>query len=243
MKTIDPLLLAVVRLSTSQDRRPLTRATGFLLRGAEAESVFLVTCRHVFTDPLTGHYPDQVQIDLHTDANNLAVTTSAILPLYVQGTAAWRQGRDAAGEVDVATLKLHAEQMPQAALWHMFPAEGPSELQREVGLGTPVLIVGFPMGFHDELHHLPVARSGIVASPYGWRFGGEGYFLTDARTHRGLSGAPVVVPDASAPAFPWRLLGIHSARLEGRHREAALDDILGLNCSWYPDILRLLTAG
>ena len=241
MTAVDPLLLAVVRLSTSQGGRALTRATGFLQQ--RGEEVFLVTCRHVFIDPSSGHYPDLIQVDFHTDGNNLATVASAALPLYEAGTAAWRQGRDAAGDVDVATLKLRREQMPDKAVWHAFPSEEMPELERDIGLGTPVLIVGFPMGFHDELHHLPVARSGIVASPYGWRFGGEGYFLTDARTHRGLSGAPVVTRGASQPGFPWRLLGIHSARLEGRNREAAFDETLGLNCSWYPDILRVLTTG
>nr|WP_297385581.1 hypothetical protein [uncultured Roseateles sp.] len=55
MKSVDPLLLAVVRLSTLQGGRALTRATGFLQQ--RGEEVFLVTCRHVFIDPSSGHYP------------------------------------------------------------------------------------------------------------------------------------------------------------------------------------------
>jgi hypothetical protein len=39
---------------------------------------------------------------------------------------------------------------------------------------------------------LPIVRQGIVASAHGWRFQGQGCFLTDARVHRGISGAPVV---------------------------------------------------
>ncbi|MGN7877276.1 serine protease, partial [Roseateles sp. 22389] len=160
MKSVDPLLLAVVRLGTSQGGRALTRATGFLQQ--RGEEVFLVTCRHVFIDPSSGHYPDLVQVDFHTDGNNLATVTNAVLPLYEGGTAVWRQGRDAAGDVDVATFKLRREQMPDKAVWHAFPSEEMLELERDIDLGAPVLIVGFPMGFHDELHHLPVARSGIV---------------------------------------------------------------------------------
>jgi len=48
-----------------------------------------------------------------------------------------------------------------------------------------VPIVGFPLGFHDTLHHLPVVRQAALASSFGLRFPGNGYFLTDARTHRG----------------------------------------------------------
>ena len=54
-------------------------------------------------------------------------------------------------------------------------------------------MIGFPLGFHDTLHHLPVARGAVIASSFGLRFEGQGYFLTDARTHRGASGAPVVM--------------------------------------------------
>ena len=56
-----------------------------------------------------------------------------------------------------------------------------------------MLVVGFPLGFHDALHHLPVVRHAVNASSFGLRFQGKGYFLTDARTHRGTSGAPVVM--------------------------------------------------
>ena len=92
-----------------------------------------------------------------------------------------------------------------------------------------------------------VARHAVIASSFGLRFQGEGYFLTDARTHRGTSGAPVVMRaaagDWSAKDLPWRLLGIHSARLDVGTRDLELDEALGLNCAWYADILLTLTEG
>ncbi len=84
-----------------------------------------------------------------------------------------------------------------------------------------------------------------MASSFGFRFQGMGYFLTDARTHRGTSGAPVVMRNTadSASELPWKLLGVHSARLDVGTRDLVLDEALGLNCAWYADILMTLTEG
>jgi hypothetical protein len=42
--------------------------------------------------------------------------------------------------------------------------------------------------------------------------------------------------------LPWRLLGVHSARLDLGSRDRLLDEALGLNCAWYADIIMTLTA-
>jgi hypothetical protein len=98
---------------------------------------------------------------------------------------------------------------------------------RLLEIGTAVLVLGSPLGFCDQLHRIPVARQAIVASSFGLRFQGEGYFLTDARTHRGSSGAPVVLrltdPAPALRPLPWMLLGVHSARLDVGSREVNED--------------------
>jgi hypothetical protein len=91
-----------------------------------------------------------------------------------------------------------------------------------------------------------VVRQAAIASSFGLRFQGQGYFLTDARTHRGTSGAPVVMRAAASnddgdPSLPWKLLGVHSARMDMRTRDQVQDESLGLNCAWYADILMTLT--
>lgn len=71
---------------------------------------------------------------------------------------------------------------------------------------------------------------------------GLGYFPSDARMHRGTSGAPVVMRSPSTDAeLPSKLLGVHSARMDMRGRDLQLDEALGLNCAWYADILLTLT--
>jgi hypothetical protein len=92
---------------------------------------------------------------------------------------------------------------------------------------------------------MPVARHAVIASSFGLRFQGQSYFLTDGRTHRGTSGAPVVMRaperDLMLGDLPWILLGIHSSRLDVGTRDLVLDEALGLNCAWYADILLTLT--
>jgi hypothetical protein len=63
---------------------------------------------------------------------------------------------------------------------------------------------------------------------------------------RATTGAPLVprwVPggEESLGDLPWMLLGIHSARLDIGTRDLQLDEALGLNCTWYADILLTLT--
>jgi hypothetical protein len=92
---------------------------------------------------------------------------------------------------------------------------------------------------------MPVVRQAVVASSFGLRFQGQGYFLTDARTHRGTSGAPVVMrvsrPGPAHASLPWMLLGVHSSRIDMDTRDLTVDEALGLNCAWYADILLTLT--
>ncbi|WP_088279526.1 serine protease [Ideonella sp. A 288] len=238
---IEPLLLTTARVSTFFGAQALTGATGFFFE--RGDRLFLITNRHVLIDRPSGHLPDRIEIEVHTDADNL--TRAAVLSvwLYRDGQAIWRQGRDAAGEIDVAAIELDRTALPAQVALRCFT---PGQLQHslnEVQVGTPLLVVGFPLGFHDTLHHLPVVRQAVIASSFGLRFQGQGYFLTDARTHRGTSGAPVVMhhPDGD-PALPWKLLGVHSARMEMGGRDLRVDESLGLNCAWYADILLTLTA-
>jgi hypothetical protein len=89
-----------------------------------------------------------------------------------------------------------------------------------------------------------VVRQAVIASSFGLRFQGQGFFLTDARTHRGTSGAPVVLRDRTVHGdadLPWKLLGVHSARMDMKTRDLVEDETLGLNCAWYADILMTLT--
>jgi len=240
---IDSLLLAATRILTFEHQRGLTNASGFFFE--RDERLFLVTSRHVLIDEPSKHHPNRIEIELHTDAANLGKSARFSLLLYQDGKAQWRQGTDSGGEIDVALIEIQRGALPKGSLLFAFKPEHLQQLTDPVEVGSSVLIVGFPLGFHDTLHHLPVVRQSVIASAFGMRFQGQGYFLTDARTHRGTSGAPVVMRNHAASAgaeLPWKLLGVHSARLDMADRDQVHDESLGLNSAWYADILMTLSA-
>jgi S1-C subfamily serine protease len=242
MTPVDPLLLATARVSTFLGTQALTNASGFFFE--RDDRLYLVTSRHVVIDEAAKHFPDRLEIELHTDPVNLTRSTGFSVLLYADKKAVWHQGRDDASEIDVAVLELDRSKLPPTSVFRAFTPAHLLTSFEGVSVGQSLLVSGFPLGFHDAVHHLPVVRHAVIASSYGIRFQGQGFFLTDARTHRGTSGAPVVMRDLARVgkgALPWRLLGVHSARMDMGDRDLVLDESLGLNCAWYADILLTLT--
>jgi len=239
----DPLLLTTTRMTLFAGADILTSASGFFFR--RGDQLFLVSNRHVFADAASSHFPDRVEIGLHTDTQDLTRHAVVSLPLYRDGLGQWREATDSGGVVDVAAMEIPASSLPAHASLQAFVPSDLEARQEKVAVGDALTIVGFPLGFHDTVHHLAVARSASIASAYGVRFQRQGCFLTDARTHRGSSGSPVVRrrihEGAPASSGPWQLLGVHSTRMDMRTRDETQDESLGLNCAWYADVLMALT--
>lgn len=234
------MLLAMTRVQTFSGPRALTSASGFFFR--RHCRLFLVTSRHVFFDSPSGHEPDRIEFNCHTDPVDLTRVQTLQLPLYADGHASWRQAQDGGGEIDVAALEIPAARCPQPHAMQAFGPEDLPDAHPTWDVGDSLAIPGFPLGFHDTVHHLPVVRTAAIASAYGVRFQGKGYFLTDGRTHRGSSGAPVLRHEPAADGRRlWRLLGVHSSRMDMSGRDLVIDEALGLNAAWYADVLMELT--
>lgn len=239
---LDEALFGVTRVLTFAGTKGLTSASGFFFE--RDGRLYLVTSGHVLFDAPSGHAPDRIEITLHRDARDLTRLATLSILLHREGLTVWHQARDSGGEIDVAVLELDRAAMPADSVVQAF---GPQHLAAGFDLfkvGDRLAIPGFPLGFFDTVHHLPVVRQASIASSYGVRFQGLGYFLTDARMHRGSSGSPVLaqVEAATAGEPTWCLLGVHSSRMDMTTRDKVLDDPLGLNCAWYADVLMPLTA-
>lgn len=240
----EDVLLTATRVSTFQGDRPMTGASGFFFR--RDGRLYLVTNRHVLADEASQHFPDRVEIELHTDAQDLTHFAQYSIPLYNNGANLWVEATDGGGAIDVAVIEIESAQLPKTAIFHAFDPSHLDTSNEDVVVGDILTVIGFPLGFHDTVHHLAVARTASLASAYGVRFQRQGYFLTDARTHRGSSGSPVLRrklhPSSGATTDAWLLLGVHSTRMDMSSRDRLVDESLGLNCAWYADILMTLTA-
>ncbi|QPF74043.1 trypsin-like peptidase domain-containing protein [Roseateles sp. DAIF2] len=237
---VESLLLACTRVNTFIGPQALTAASGFFFR--HGVRLFLITSRHVLLDLAAEHKPQRIEFALHAAGADLTRQYGVSLPLYDKGIPLWRQATDSGGDVDVAAVEVPSMLMPRHPRLFAFT---PSHIQVQmdaVRLGQPLLVVGFPLGFHDTLHHLPVARGAVVASAFGVRFQGQGCFVTDAPMHSGSSGAPVVRHDPYGECdLPWQLLGVHASRMDMASRDTRRDASLGLNLAWYSDVLLILT--
>jgi hypothetical protein len=96
-------------------------------------------------DEASDHRPDRLQIELHVDPDNGALTTNFIIPLYRGSQPAWREGIDPGGAVDVVAVQLERPALPKKLLLQPFTAEHLIEQLDEIEVGTRVLIVGFPL--------------------------------------------------------------------------------------------------
>jgi len=239
----EPILLTAARITTHDNDVLLTNASGFFFE--RDRRLFVVTSRHVVIDKDSGHFPNRIEVELHAHPTNLTASVSYSIPLYRNKKSLWHQGEDSAGDIDVAVIELDRVSLPKSAVYRAFTPQHLASHSNQIQIGSSTLVVGFPLGFHDTLHHMPVARQAIIASSFGIRFQGEGFFLTDARTHRGISGAPVTMQavdnDPDLGDLQWLLLGVHSSRFDIRGRDKMADEALGLNCAWYADILMTLT--
>ncbi|MBQ0931815.1 trypsin-like peptidase domain-containing protein [Ideonella sp. 4Y16] len=240
----ETLLLTTTQITTYVGYQVLTSASGFFFR--RDGRLFLVSNRHVFSEEASGHQPDRLEVLLHTDARDLSRCTVLSLPLYRNRLSQWRDATDSGGPVDVAVIEIETGLLPANAVLQAFDRSHLDPLDEDIAIGDALTIVGYPLGFHDTVHHLAVARNASVASAYGIRFQRQGCFLTDARTHRGSSGAPVLrrrrLSGPGDAGLPWQLVGVHSTRMDMSSRDRLQDETLGLNLAWYADVLNTLTA-
>jgi len=241
---IDRMFLRVAKIQTFAGGQPLTNATGFFY--LHDGFLYLVTARHVVTNPWTGHRPDRIQVSLHSAEGDLRHNSDITIPLYMNRVPQWRLHPQLDDAADVAAIAINDPHVLSSHFVSTFCQADVLTADHAVPLGQEVLILGFPLGFHDTIHNLPIVRSATIASSFLHPFQGRPYFLTDARLHRGMSGSPVIaritrhVDDDRSPE--WRLLGIHSSAMDVSDRDPAQDERLALNVSWYasliPDMFR-----
>jgi hypothetical protein len=235
------MFLRVAKVQTFAGQRPSTNATGFFY--LHDEFLYLITARHVVVNERLRHRPDRLQLTLHSDPADLRKRNDLSIPLYAAGVPQWYQHPRHGDTVDVVAVAINDPHVLREYFVTTFRDEDLLPSNQSLPLGQDVLILGFPLGFHDTLHNLPLVRKATVASSFAHPFKGEPYFLTDARLHRGMSGSPVFLrlsdrADITEPhASGWQLLGVHASSLDVSDRDPVQDERLALNSAWYASLI------
>ncbi|OGN92222.1 MAG: hypothetical protein A2Z75_04400 [Chloroflexi bacterium RBG_13_50_10] len=91
----------------------------------------------------------------------------------------------------------------------------------ELDAGQRIIFIGYPENRYDQLHNLPIVRSGVTASHPKVDYNGEDQFLIDAQVFPGSSGSPVFLNIKEAQynrgqiildgSLPYLFIGVVSA--------------------------------
>lgn len=186
---------------------------------------------------------------LHTDPNNIRQNEEYSVQLYDESSERlWLEHPTGRNEIDVVAIPMNREQIQSRFYIRALGSEDHIPQNVDISIGEDVLVIGYPLGFHDALHNLPIIRNAIISSVYPAPFQGNPIILIDSRLHRGTSGSPVLTKPSqwirytdgrtamlSAPkSF---LVGIHSGTFDVTTRDPSQDEPLGLNAVWFASLI------
>jgi len=216
-------------------------ATGFFY--TQNDRLFIATNRHVVHDKRSERIPDTLRLLMHRDSDNISNSGIYDVRLYSSSGAPLWKDHPTHRVADVALLELDANAVRNQFFVKAWSASAFLPAKYVLDPGEDVFVMGYPRGFFDRRHNLPVFRNAMIASAYGVPFGGKPCFLTDANLHPGTSGSPVITKPKSTwvdsernthivTGNPYYILGIHS----GTYSVPLADDTdepLGLGAAWY----------
>jgi len=222
-------------------------ATGFFY--TLADRLYFITNRHVVINEDDDHFPDELRLRLHINPNDIRQNADYSVSLYDdKDKPLWLEHPIGRSEIDVVAIPLNKDQVTSRFFVKAFSASDHIPPNVDVSIGEDVLVLGYPLGFYDCLHNLPIVRNTVMASVYPVPFEGKPIILIDSRLHAGTSGSPVLTKatnlirytDGStaivnrAASF---LVGVHSATLDVRGRDPNSDEPLGLNLVWFASLI------
>ncbi|RUM33582.1 MAG: hypothetical protein DSY33_04140 [Archaeoglobus sp.] len=222
-------------------------ATGFFYR--RDDKLFLVTAKHCIFDER--YCPDRVVIRLHTDIYDLRKTARKEINLYKNGEKIWIEHEDMG--VDLALIEIDTRALENCYFAYftkedVFSESNPKtkDLVYRFEVGSPLLVIGYPLGLYDKFNNLPVHRVAFLASKYAISFGGKPCFLLDSYLPEGMSGSPVltatvVFRGSIAVGIPYYLAGVLQGPVQipyllTQKGRIFVNDI-GLYYAFYADLL------
>ena len=241
MGVINEILAVVILIIQIQSGQPVGTATGFFY--ARNDIVYMVTNRHVVLDEEKGIKPDTLRVKLHEDPKDMTKNVDFDIPLYTNDSVKWHVHSDyKTKKIDVAVIEIDQKSLKAGHFIKELSSSNFLPKEFVIQPGEDVMVIGFPRGFSDSTHNLPLVRNAMISSAYSVDFQGSPFFLIDANLHPGMSGSPVITkpkntwPDDKGninilTGSPMYFLGVHSATIVLPLSSGK--ESLGLGTVWY----------
>jgi len=190
MPPIDPIYLSTTLIHRFVANKSKGNATGFFFQSKQG-SIYLVTNKHViygndFYKEEAIPEIDKIDITLHINKNDLSQNKTITIDLFENKDRLWRE--HPRKDIDIVCIPLNLDRNK-----FVFASVDEGLLDASnIKIGfEKIFVMGYPYGWHDSLHNLPITRIGHLSSPFGVPFHGNPFMLGDVETHPGMSGSPV----------------------------------------------------
>ena len=195
---VEPASLMTTPVFLMNGAQAVQQGTGFFFASTKPDgtpdTVFLVTNYHVVTGraPLSKEAPqgDSVQFLIHEDRTDLARVRHLQLPLYDSTHQPLWVASETTPDADVVLLPIPPSAYANVALFVFTEAHTHGDIKMRPTSGATLL--GYPYGFADTAHDLPVWKTGHIASEPNVDFDNRPVFLVDVSAFPGMSGSPVL---------------------------------------------------
>ena len=194
----DKLSLSVTPVLRYEGEKGLSQGTGFLYANPMNSGGFVV-CLVTNVHVVTGSAPrrklpargDRIRFEVRRAGKDPSKVAWVTYPLLTKDRKPTWTSSNVHSTADVAVVPL--------PLSDQLFEEPPTCLDNaDVGMdvasypGQSVSVIGYPLGWRDQVNKAPVWKIGHVASEPEEDFDGEPRFLIDITGRKGLSGSPVV---------------------------------------------------
>src|SRR6266567_5502084 len=257
---VNELFLSTSILHLFNESQPIGSATGFFYSNKKGR--YLVTNKHVIYGEdfqTEGAKPkiNKLKMTLHintstkenTSTLDLTSNEKFTLELFENGKKKWLEHKRK--EIDIVCIPVNLN--GTKFFTTTIPEESIDTQDINIGL-EKIFILGYPYGWYDSKHNLPIARIGHLSSPFKVPFNGDlPIMIGDIETHPGMSGSPVFMHLQDYITFQggtqnrnlgaWRLIlvGIFSGQHRWTLKDASgkeIDIPHSLSIIWFADAIR-----
>ena len=197
---LEPASIMTTPVLLYNRERQVSQGTGFFFANTTGndvpDTVFLVTNYHVVTGhpPGSGNAPngDRIRFMVHDDPSDVSSIRVIELGLYEpNGTPRW-VASVGHPEADVVLIPLPPAVYETNRLKLRVFTEAHTRGDIRIRPTSGATLLGYPYGFFDQKHYLPIWKTGHIASEPSVDFDGKPLFLVDVSAFPGMSGSPVL---------------------------------------------------